>query len=233
MSSPSDSPPHSRRRLNETSDLDITDADLTDAEQGSGPGSPSSSQHSQDAEERSVSGRPYEIGTAMQYDARGTPPDYDITVQETSARMACLELQLDPTPGKRYRGAHRAGLVCWLHNLPVYSRAPTWGDVAAALARHSPDSFEEGGDDTTGLQTGHLQVLSYIMALRMALQNQAMSQNSLQWLEELELRVMNATVDLAGLFMMMQVCIVLHCIVTLLHCATPQCLACCCCLSAW
>ena len=87
----------------------------------------------------------------------------------------------------------------------VYSRAPTWGDVAAALSQHSPDSFEEGGDDTTGLQSGHLQVLSYIMALRIALQNQAMSQNSLQWLEELELRVMNATVDLAGLFRMMQV----------------------------
>ena len=129
----------------------------------------------------------------------------DISLPEADDRLAKLELQLDGTPGRRYRGAPKAGLACWLCQLHVYRRNPQWADVAGALASYALQVFQDGAEDTKGFQLGHLQVLSYMMALRPVLQNHQRATNRLRKLEELEVRADEIAADLAGMFKIMQV----------------------------
>ena len=204
--SPSSSPAAIRRRLNDGSALDIDDGDLTDPE-SSHNGSPASRNSQEDSQDfYDESERPYEIDTPLAYDARGNPPDFEITLAEADERLANLELQLDPTPGRRYRGERNAGLACWLCELPMNKRHPKWQDVVQRLVSFAPEGFDTGAEDTTGFQAGHVLVQAYIMALRAALQNHNGVRDRLNRLEELETRVTTLVVDLAGAFRMIQVC---------------------------
>lgn len=192
----------SRRRLNDGSALSIQSSDVSDGDEDRA--SLSSQSRSLGGTSQRLFGdgeRPYEIDSHLTYDARGPAPLPDISLAEADDRLACLELQLDGTPGKRYRGAAKAGMACWLCQLPVYKRNPEWKDVAVALAVNTPASSE----DTTGFQMGHLEVKAYIMSLRTALQSHAGGTDRLRQLEELEVRADEVAADLAGMYRIMQV----------------------------
>lgn len=103
----------------------------------------------------------YEIDTPLLYDVFGNDKIKFFTVD---SRVMCLEQQLDPVPGRRYRGEHGVGLTCWLMGLPMDTPRPRWEDVIQAL-QDPLVAFRHGDEDTPAR---HQHILAYITRLSLS-----------------------------------------------------------------
>ena len=132
-----------RRRLNDGSGLSIQESDMTDLDEevermssvSRSPGGTSQRLFGDNE-------RPYEIDSPLAFDARGPAPPPDISLPEADDRLANLELQLDGTPGRRYRGAPKAG------QLALFTDGIRSGRTSQVLRHRTPLKCSRMGQKT-------------------------------------------------------------------------------------
>ena len=124
-----------------------------------------------DDEQEPVTGLPpYELPSLLTYDAfqEGPLSPADIDWKGLQERLAEAAVQLDPTPGVRYRGAYGAGLAAKVMGLHVATRHPSWQDIMAAVLQVS-QAQQSANPKGAGVPCCGEQLFSYLHVLRCSL----------------------------------------------------------------